>query len=85
MLVIVSDGQYRPSQVEATRKALIECKQNGVAVLWITPKGLWGYTARQIISEANWGIHLDGLEVSEIALQVGKAAAEALGKVSVAA
>jgi len=53
--------------------------------LWITPKGLWGYTARQIISEANWGIHLDGLEVSEIALQVGKAAAEALGKVSVAA
>ena len=85
MLVIVSDGQYRPSQVEAARKALAECKQNGVAVLWITPKGLWGYTARQIISEANWGIHLDGLEVSEIALQVGKAAAEALGKVSVAA
>lgn len=85
MLVIVSDGQYRPHQVEAARKALMECKQNGVAVLWITPKGLWGYTARQIIYEANWGIHLDGLEVSEIALQVGKAAAEALGKVSVAA
>lgn len=85
MLVIVSDGQYRPHQVEAARKALVECKQNGVAVLWITPKGLWGYTARQIISEANWGIHLDGLEVSEIALQVGKAAAEALGKVSLAA
>lgn len=85
MLVIVSDGQYRPHQIEAARKALIECKQNGVAVLWITPKGLWGYTARQIISEANWGVHLDGLEVSEIAIQVGKAAAEALGKVSLAA
>ncbi len=85
MLVIVSDGQYRPHQTEAARKALIECKQNGVAVLWITPKGLWGYTARQIISEANWGVHLDGLEVSEIAIQVGKAAAEALGKVSLAA
>ena len=85
MLVIVSDGQYRPNQVEAARKALVECKQNGVAVLWVTPKGLWSYTARSIISEANWGVHLDGLEVSEIAIQVGKAAAEALGKVSLAA
>ena len=85
MLVIVSDGQYRPSQVEAARRALAECKQNGVAVLWITPKDLWSYTARQIISEAAWGVHLNGLDVSEIAIQVGKAAAEALGKVSRAA
>lgn len=85
MLVIVSDGQYRPHQVEAARKALVECKQNGVAVLWVTPKGLWSYTARQIMNEAAWGVHLDGLEVSEIAIQVGKAAAEALGKVSKAA
>lgn len=85
MLVIVSDGQYRPHQVEAARKALVECKQNGVAVLWVTPKGLWSYTARQIMNEATWGVHLDGLEVSEIAIQVGKAAAEALGKVSKAA
>jgi hypothetical protein len=85
MLVIVSDGQYRPSQTEAARKALVECKQNGVAVLWVTPKGLWSHTARSIINEAAWGVHLDGLEVSEIAIQVGKAAAEALGKVSLAA
>ena len=85
MLVIVSDGQYRPHQVEAARKALVECKQNGVAVLWITPKGCWGYTANQIIEQAAWGVHLNGLDVSEIALLVGKAAAEALGKVSLAA
>lgn len=85
MLVIVSDGQYRPHQVEAARKALVECRQNGVAVLWITPKGCWGYTANQIIEQAAWGVHLNGLDVSEIALLVGKAAAEALGKVSLAA
>ncbi len=85
MLVIVSDGQYRPHQTEAARKALIECKQNGVAVLWITPKSCWGYSAASVIREAGWGVHLDGLEVEEIAIQVGKAAAEALGKVSLAA
>ncbi len=85
MLVIVSDGQYRPHQLDAARKALTECKQNGVAVLWITPKSCWGYGAASLIREAGWGVHLDGLEVEEIAIQVGKAAAEALGKVSLAA
>lgn len=81
MLVVVSDGQYRPNQTEAARKALDECKRNGVAVLWITPKDCWGYGAASLITESAWGVHLNGLDVSDIALSVGRAAAESLGKV----
>ena len=81
MLVIVSDGQYRDTQIEAARIALQECKRNGVAVLWITPKGCWGNGAARIIESAAWGVHLENLDTDQIALLVGKAAAEALGKV----
>lgn len=81
VLVIVSDGQYRPNQTELAEKALIECKRNGVAVLWITPKGCWGNPAARLIESTAWGVHLNDLDVSQIALLVGKAAAEALGKV----
>jgi hypothetical protein len=81
LLVIVSDGQYTPAQQERTVRALTECKQNGVAVLWITPKECYGRTARYLIDQAGWGIHLDGLETDKIATLVGKTASEALGKV----
>ena len=81
MLVIVSDGQYRDTQSEAARIALQECKRNGVAVLWITPKDCWGYGAARIIESSAWGVHLKDLDTDQIALLVGKAAAEALGKV----
>lgn len=81
VLVIVSDGQYRPNQTELAEKALIECKRNGVAVLWITPKGCWGNPAARLIESTAWGVHLNDLDVNQIALLVGKAAAEALGKV----
>ncbi len=81
MLVIVSDGQYRETQTEAARIALQECKRNGVAVLWITPKACWGYGAARIIESVGWGVHLQDLDTDQIALLVGKAAAEALGKV----
>ena len=81
LLVIVSDGQYTPAQQERTVRALTECKQNGVAVLWITPKECYGRQARYLIDQAGWGIHLDGLETDQIATMVGKTASEALGKV----
>lgn len=85
MLVIVSDGQYRPNQTEAARRALEECKRNGVAVVWISPNGTWGSGAASIVREAAWGVHLKDLEVSRIATEVGTAAAESLGRVSAAA
>lgn len=81
MLVIVSDGQYSGKERENAVKALTECRQAGVAVLWITPKACYGTTARYLIQEAGWGVHLDEMEVGEIARQVGKTASEALGKV----
>ena len=81
MLVIVSDGNYTPKQTEWAVKVLRECKANGVAVLWITPKDCYSIGARSIIRESAWGVHLDNLDTAEIALLVGKSASEALGKV----
>lgn len=81
VLVVVSDGQYRSNQSELAERALLECKRNGVAVLWITPKGCYGEPAARLIRATAWGVHLNDLDVSQIALLVGKAAAEALGKV----
>ena len=81
MLVIVSDGQYTPKQRELAVKALTECRQAGVAVLWITPKHCYGNSAGYIIREAGWGVHLDQMEVGEIAREVGKSASKALGEV----
>ena len=80
-LVIVSDGQFTPVQQERTVRALTECKRNGVAVLWITPKACYGSTASHMIRQAGWGVHLDGLDTDQIATMVGKTASEALGKV----
>jgi hypothetical protein len=81
MLVIVSDGNYTPKQTEWAVKVLRECKANGVAVLWITPKDCYSIGARSIIRESAWGVHLDNLDTAEIALLVGKSASEALAKV----
>lgn len=82
VLVIVSDGQFRADQREATIKALKECKQAGVAVVWITPERCYGEVATEMITEAAWGTHIDNLSVEQIALRVGQAAAESMGKVS---
>lgn len=81
MLVIVSDGNYTPKQTERAIEALKECQRNGVAVLWITPKACHDTGARHIIRQAAWGIHLTDLDTAEIAMSVGKAATDALGKV----
>ena len=81
MLVVVSDGNYTPSQTQRAKDLLRECRQAGVAVLWITPRGCSGYGAREILRESAWGIHLDEMPTDEIARLVGKSASEALGKV----
>jgi len=81
MLVIVSDGNYTPKQTESAKQILRECKQNGVAVLWITPKGCYSVGARHILQSSAWGVHLDDLDTVQIATLVGKSASEALAKV----
>jgi hypothetical protein len=81
MLVVVSDGNYTLSQRTSAVSALRECKQNGVAVLWITPKGCMDYGARGILDEAAWGVHLPEMDTNEIAMSVGKSATDALSRV----
>ena len=81
ILVVVSDGNYTPSQTEKAKRILAECRENGVAVLWITPKACMSYGAKQILQESAWGVHLDEMPTEEIARLVGKSASEALAKV----
>jgi hypothetical protein len=81
MLVIVSDGNYTHSQSQSAIEALTECKRNGVAVLWITPKGCMDYGAKNIIGQAAWGVHLTEMNTDEIAMSVGKSATDALNRV----
>ena len=81
MLVIVSDGNYTAKESINAIQALKDCRQAGVAVLWITPKGCMGYGARSIIEQATWGVHLTDLDTAEIAMSVGKAATDALDRV----
>ena len=81
MLVVVSDGNYTPAQTERATQILTECKQNGVAVLWVTPENCYSYGAQDIIRKSAWGVHLDQLNTAEIASLVGKTASQALARV----
>jgi len=82
MLVIVSDGNYTGNETEHAKNVMKSCEQNGVAVLFITPQGCQGVGASQIIRATASGVHLDGLDVEKIALEIGRSASEALAKVS---
>lgn len=84
MVVIVSDGYYRPDQTQEAKRMLAECRDTGVAVLWVTPKGAYGSPASDLLRESGWGVHLDDLDTSEIANQVGKSATNALARVEMA-
>jgi hypothetical protein len=81
MLVIVSDGNYTYAQSQKAVEALTECKRNGVAVLWLTPKDCQPSGARSIIAEAAWGVHLTEMDTDQIAMSVGKSATDALNRV----
>jgi len=82
MLVIVSDGNYTGTETEHAKNVMKSCEQNGVAVLFITPQGCQGVGAKQITQTTASGVHLDGLDVEKIALEIGRSASEALAKVS---
>jgi hypothetical protein len=60
LLVIVSDGHYRPDQKAKARKMLKEADRNGVAILWLTfdgkvaePTELLSGTAGKVVSLAS--------------------------------
>jgi hypothetical protein len=81
MLVIVSDGNYTARQYQGAIDALTECKRNGVAVLWISPKGCDPRGARGIVESSAWGVLLTDMDTNEIAMSVGKSATDALNRV----
>lgn len=80
LLVVVSDGNYTPKETENAKRIVAECEQAGVAVLFITPKDCYGTGAQDIVRGTH-AVHLNGMEVGKIALEIGKSASDALAKV----
>ena len=81
MLVIVSDGHYRPDIEKVVGQALKECQRNGVAVLWIVPKECFDGGADQLVK----GTHATLVKITDtesIAREIGKSASTALAKVA---
>ena len=81
MLVIVSDGHYTSVESENATKTARLCRENGVAVLWITPKECMGGMANRLLD--GYGVVLDKMETDQIAIEIGRAAALALEKSAV--
>jgi hypothetical protein len=79
MLVVVSDGQYTPRESEKLRQTLAECRQNGVAVVFVTPEMCYGGMAKEAIQKSAWGVHLT-LSAERIAEAIGKSVTEALSR-----
>lgn len=81
MLVVVSDGCFTENERVNAVAAIEKCKRNGVAVLWITPKGCsTGYDKRIVGTN---GVVAEQMVVDEIAMTIGRAATESLAKASV--
>lgn len=80
LLVIVSDGQYTYNEIANATKTLEMCKQNGVAVLWIVPKGCSNGATRIV---GNNGVVLDQMDTDGIAMAIGKSATNALSKIAI--
>jgi hypothetical protein len=78
LLVIVSDGHYTGTETENAKETARLCKENGVAVLWITPKECMGGQGLRLLG--GYGEVLDGMETGEIAFAIGKSASSALAK-----
>ena len=81
LLVIVSDGHYTGEETEKAKETARLCKENGVAVLWITPKECMGSQGSYLLG--GYGEVLDKMETGEIAFAIGKSASLALAKASV--
>lgn len=73
MLVIVSDGQYRPEQFDYAVRTLKECKANGISVVIVSPTGTYNSQARNLIAQSAWGTLITDIPDSEIPTAIGKA------------
>ena len=82
LLVVVSDGCYTPDETAKAKAWIQECEKNGVAVLWIPFAHAYqlGYV-REIVKGTSTALLQDVTDPADAALQIGKAAADALTKI----
>jgi len=80
MLVIVSDGHFMSPETQNAKDAIKMCAENGVAVLWVTPKECYSGMGKVLVGKN--GVVLDQMDTKEIALAIGRSATDALNKVS---
>ena len=82
LLVVVSDGCYTPEETEKAKKWIQECEKNGVAVLWIPFAHAHQLAyVRDIVKGTSVALLQDVTDPADAALQIGKAAADALTKI----
>jgi hypothetical protein len=82
LLVVVSDGCYTPEETEKAKKWIQECEKNGVAVLWIPFAHAYQLAyVRDIVKGTSVALLQDVTDPADAALQIGKAAADALTKI----
>ena len=82
LLVVVSDGCYTEPERERAKHWVNECEKSGVAVLWLPFAHAYqlGYV-RDIVKGTSVALLQDVKDPADAALQIGKAAADALTKI----
>jgi len=82
LLVVVSDGCYTEQERDNAKKWMQECEKSGVAVLWLpfTQVHQLGYV-RNIVAGTSVALLPDVKDPADAAVQIGKAAADALTKI----
>jgi hypothetical protein len=82
LLVVVSDGCYTPDEIENAKKWVRECEKSGVAIMWLpfTQEYQLEYV-RSIVKGTSVALLQDVKDPADAALQIGKAAADALTKI----
>lgn len=81
LLVIVSDGQYKSPQLAAAKKAISDCKRNGVGVLWLNFSH-HDYWIRDLVQNNGEIVAVDTEDPTKATLAIGQAATKALMAVS---
>ena len=83
LLVVSSDGHYRPDQVERARYWLTECAAAGVAVLWL-PYDTGSSLSRLLepVPQHHISVVTGTTSPAEVATRIGRAAAAALAQAS---
>lgn len=79
LLVVVSDGEYRPDQSKKARQWLARCEQAGVAVLWLPFDN--GYSARDLLRGSKAGVVAGTMDPTQTASEIGAMAAKVLTEV----